>query len=142
MTLRLGLCLAEVGGILEVWNGWQCAGGPRAALHVRCAVGHRLCAASLETTMVLLYGLALAEGVATSEGIFGLAKYPLHLSTEAKLQLKERGGGLPNRAPHIRQLRCRDVPVLAAASEFHRQLEVEYLSRDVQDSEGDVGLQP
>lgn len=91
--------------------------------------------------MVLLYGLALAEGVATSEGIFGLAKYPLHLSTEAKLQLKERGGGCLT-APHIRQLRCRDVPVLAAASEFHRQLEVEYLSRDVQDSEGDVGLQP
>lgn len=29
----------------------------------------------------------------------------------------------------------------AAASDFHRQMEVRYLSRDVQDSEGDVGLQ-
>ena len=35
--------------------------------------------------------LALAEGVVTSEGIFGLVKYPLHLSTEAKLQFRERG---------------------------------------------------
>lgn len=70
---------------------------------------------------------------------------PNTLCTSAQRQScssKREGGGLPNRAPHIRQLRCRDVPVLAAASEFHRQLEVEYLSRDVQDSEGDVGLQP
>lgn len=45
----------------------------------------------------------MAEGVVTSEGTFGLAKYPLHLSTEAKLQLKEREGGYligPQREAH------------------------------------------
>lgn len=89
----------------------------------------------------------MAEGVVTSEGIFGLAEYPLHLSTEAKLQLREKGAALqgnrerPMATTHqAAEMQGRPS---AAASEFHRQLEVKYLSRDaqdVQDSEGDVGL--
>lgn len=41
--------------------------------------------------------LLWAEGVVPSEGIFGLAEYPLHLWTEKKLQLRV-GGGTPKMA--------------------------------------------
>jgi hypothetical protein len=109
-------------------------------LHVSRAVDHRLCVASLETTMFYcLKDWLWQKAWSPVRGSLGLSSTPC-TSAQRQSCSSERGG-LPNRAtergprsPHIRQLRCRAVP-----SEFHRQLEVEYLSRD---SEADVGLQP
>lgn len=47
------------------------------------------------------------------------------------------GWGLPKMAaerapwlPHIRRLKCRNIPVLQCYRKFYRQLEVEWLSKD------------